>query len=230
MSIAFKEFMHWVDLTCLKDMVTPEDIKSLVEQGLTHQVAALCVWPEHLDWIGSHWQGRKATVVNFPHGHESTKTIQLEIDKILYRHPETEIDYVFPYHNYWAGEKQLALNQCHVIGQHCADHGVKFKVILETGIVQDPHLITVLARQVIEQGADMLKTSTGKTPIGATKAAVAAICLALKETPYTCGLKVSGGIKTFNQGLDYLELITSLLDQKPDASWLRFGCSQVLNE
>jgi deoxyribose-phosphate aldolase len=230
MNISFPELMHLVDLTCLKDKVIKDDIESLVQQGQAHQVAALCVWPSSLDWIGPNWQGRKATVVNFPHGRESTKAIQLEMDKILLHHPGSEIDYVFPYHNYWSGEKHLALNQCHAIGQHCAEYGVTFKVILETGIVKDPSLITSLAQQVIEQGADMLKTSTGKTPIGATKAAVEAICLAIKKTPYTCGLKVSGGIKTFSQAKEYLDLITKLIDKKPEASWLRFGCSQLLNE
>ena len=169
-------------------------------------------------------------MVNFPDGQQSTKDLQLDIDKILYHHPGTEIDYVFPYINYWAGEKDLALSQCHTIGQHCGEHGVKFKVILETGVVQDPSLITPLAQQVMEQGADMLKTSTGKVAIGATKEAVRAICIAIKNAPFTCGIKVSGGIKTYTQALEYLELVDSILGKKPDASWLRFGCSQLLNQ
>ena len=46
MSISYSELMHLVDLTCLKDNVTQDDIKFLIQQGLAHQVAALCVWPQ----------------------------------------------------------------------------------------------------------------------------------------------------------------------------------------
>ena len=226
----YSELMHLVDLTCLKDVVTPKDIAELALQGSLYQVAALCVWPQHLNWIPLDCKLQKATVVNFPDGQQSTIDIQLDIDKIVHHHPGTEIDYVFPYKNYWAGEKHLALNQCHTIGQHCAEHGLKFKVILETGVVDDPKLITTLAKQVMEQGADIIKTSTGKTPIGATQDAVLAICLALKNAPYTCGIKVSGGIKTYSQALEYLAIIDSILGKKPDASWVRFGCSQLVNQ
>lgn len=230
LNLSYNEIMHFVDLTCLKDQVEQSDIISLATQGDKYQVAALCVWPQHLDWIPNDCAIKKATVVNFPHGNEHVIQVQKEIDQILLKHPGTEIDYVFPYQDYWAGNPKKALEHCHTISKHCTEHKVMFKVILETGVVEAPLAIQELAKKVIEQNVDMLKTSTGKTPIGATKKAVEALCLAIKDAPYSCGLKVSGGIKTFSQALEYFELITHILPTTPSHSWLRFGCSQLIND
>ena len=230
LNLSYNEIMHFVDLTCLKDQVALSDILSLASQAEKYQVAALCVWPLHLDWIPLECTRKKATVVNFPQGNEPVTHVQKAIDQILRKHPGTEIDYVFSYQDYWAGNQKKALEHCHTISKHCAEHKVMFKVILETGVVEDPLAIRELAKKVIEQNVDMLKTSTGKTPIGATKKAVEALCLAIKDAPYSCGLKVSGGIKTFSQALEYFELITDILPTTPSHSWLRFGCSQLIHD
>lgn len=220
--------MPWVDLTCLASTVHPHDIQALSKLANIHQCAAICVWPQHLDWIPASCEMTKATVVNFPDGSASSAVVQNEIDQVLAQFPHTEIDYVFPYLAYWSGAQQPALDACATIAKHCAAHQVKLKVILETGYVQDEKKLFDLALRVLELEVDMLKTSTGKQSIGATPAAVTSLCRAIAHSNSPAGIKVSGGIRSLAQAHAYYDLILSIIDRAPDREWLRFGCSQVL--
>ncbi len=49
------------------------------------------------------------------------------------------------------------------------------KVILETGELSDLDTVRAATRLAIDHGADFVKTSTGKTPVSATPAAVRAM-------------------------------------------------------
>lgn len=224
--------MHLVDLTCLKDKdtVIQADIDALVAEAELYRVASVCVWPEHLDMIPKECTIPKTTVVNFPEGDQPLEEVMQAIDDIQKAHPGTEIDYVFPYQQYWLGDKSMALQHCHAIIKQCADYGVNLKIILETGVVQNFVHLQTLASNLIDHGAKMLKTSTGKTAIGATHEAVKALCVTIHNHNQECGLKISGGIQNYSQALDYLDLVLSIIPEKPTPAWLRFGCKQLIND
>jgi deoxyribose-phosphate aldolase len=225
----FQQIMHCADLTCLKDSVIPQDIEDLVEKGMQHQVAALCVWPTQLNWIPKSWNIQKATVVNFPNGNQATKEVMQHIDDILLQHPYTEIDAVFPYQTYLNGMEQKARSFIPAIAEHCLNHGVKLKLILETGALNTAQ-IENLALESIDCGVGMLKTSTGKITIGATIPAVEALCKAIKKRTSTCGIKISGGVRTKTQAESFIQCVMMNLDKTPDPSWFRIGCSQLNDE
>jgi len=220
--------MQWVDLTCLKSAVVPQDIETLSQLATMHQCAAVCVWPQHLSWVPKASSLTKATVVNFPHGHAHSDSVKAQIDQVLQEHPQTEIDYVFPYTDYWSGHEQQAIKACADIAKHCQDHQVPLKVILETGYVQDEEKLLNLAQKILEYPVAMLKTSTGFFSVGATPAAVRAICQAIVKSQSPAGIKVSGGIRSLSQAQNYYDLILSIIARPPNRAWLRFGCSQVL--
>ena len=225
----FQEIMRWADLTCLKDSVIPQDIEDLVEKGIEHQVAALCVWPTQLSWIPKSCNIQKATVVNFPNGNQATKDVMLHIDEILLQYPQTEIDAVFPYQVYLNGMEKKARSFIPEVAEHCLNHGVKLKLILETGALNTPQ-IENLALEAIDCGVGMLKTSTGKIYVGATITAVEALCKALKKRKSACGIKISGGVRTKTQAESFIQCVMTNLDKTPDPSWFRIGCSQLNNE
>jgi|LauGreDrversion4_2_1035121.scaffolds.fasta_scaffold15550_5 deoxyribose-phosphate aldolase len=227
---SYKDIMHYVDLTCLKDEVIKEDIDALVAEAELYQVAAICVWPQHLDWIPKECTIAKATVVNFPNGAEPLEEVLKKIDEIIQKHPGTEIDYVFPYQQYWQGDKAMALQHCQSVIKYCEEQHITLKIILETGVIQNLVHLQTLASQLIDMGATMLKTSTGKTPIGATHEAVKALSITIYNHTHDCGLKISGGIKFYSEVLDYLDLVLSIISEKPHPSWIRFGCSQLIND
>mgnify|MGYP006287731087 CR=1 FL=1 len=228
-SYTFQQIMHWADLTCLKDSVIPQDIDDLVERGIQQQVAALCVWPAQLSWIPSSCKIQKATVVNFPNGHQATKDVMQHIDEILLQYPHTEIDAVFPYQIYLNGMQQKARSFIPAIAEHCLNHGVKLKLILETGALNATQ-IENLALESIDCGVHMLKTSTGKIAVGATIPAVEALCKAIKKRSSSCGIKISGGVRTKTQAESFIHCTMMHLDKIPDPSWFRIGCSQLNNE
>lgn len=225
----FEQIMHWADLTCLKDSVSPSDLDALVEKGLNHQVAALCVWPEHLSWIPQNCGLQKATVVNFPSGNQNVSEVLHHIDDILMSFPNTEIDAVFPYQQYLNGMEKKARLFIPEIAKHCQNHHTKLKLILETGALT-PKQIENIALEAIDSGVDFLKTSTGKIATGATLLAVETLCKAIKYRASDTGIKISGGIKTRRQAESFIQSVTHLLEKNPDPSWFRIGCSQLLDE
>ena len=225
-----ENLFHLLDLTCLKETTTALDIKHLVEEGQKHQVAALCVWPRDLKYIPKDCKIQKATVVNFPSGHQSLEEVILEVETILKQHPHTEIDYVFPYQTYLSGAHDKALQHCQSIATLCHQKGVIIKVILETGLFPNADLIEEAALSIIACGADFLKTSTGKAAIGATPDAVLAICHAIVKSHQDCGIKISGGVKSMCQALTYLEIVHDILPKVPNARWFRIGSSQLVDD
>jgi deoxyribose-phosphate aldolase len=225
--ISAQHIFALLDLTCLKDEVTPEDIQNLAVLAKDWQVAAVCVWPQHLQWLPKDLHIQKATVVNFPKGQQDLAQTLKEIADILQAFPKTEIDYVFDYQSYLQGHQQKAIDDCAEVAKFCHQHQAKLKVIVETGAFPNTKLIEEASVAIILAGADMLKTSTGKIPQGASLEAVEAFCKAIISTQKPCGIKISGGIRSMKQASAYLELIKTYLPHLQD---IRFGCSQLVND
>ncbi|MDE4972094.1 deoxyribose-phosphate aldolase, partial [Francisella tularensis subsp. holarctica] len=74
-----------------------------------------------------------------------------------------------------------------------------FKVIIESGELKTAKLITTVCQDVIDAGADFIKTSTGNTSEGATLAAAQVILETIKSSATRIGFKASGGIRNYNQ-------------------------------
>jgi deoxyribose-phosphate aldolase len=105
------------------------------------------------------------------------------------------------------------------------------KLILETGVLQEPQRITAAARAAVMSGIDFLKTSTGKTPVSATLEAATLLLEVIEEAGGRVGFKAAGGIRTANDAAGYLLLADELLG----ADWatperFRFGASALLDE
>ncbi|MFX7768306.1 hypothetical protein ABTK15_20085, partial [Acinetobacter baumannii] len=82
----------------------------------------------------------------------------------------------------------------------------------------DEQKIYEIACACIEGGADFIKTSTGKIAIGARMDAVEHMLNAIKNMGlkgYTCGLKVSGGIRDAATATQYFTRMQSFLGTTP---------------
>lgn len=217
------------DLTLLDTQANASAIQALTEQGVESGVAALCVYPQHLAWIPKiDCSIKRATVANFPTGNDPQDRVLNTIQQAIIEHDADEIDYVFPYQHYLAGEKQTALSYCHQAYQQTKQYGKCFKVILETGALPSPDYIYELSVDIIKSGCDFLKTSTGKIAIGATPSAACAILQAIQDTKATCGIKLSGGIRTLEQAQQYMNLAQEKIGLTPNKSWFRLGMSRLL--
>lgn len=219
-----------VDLTLLDQLASIEQLQALSVEASQFQVAALCVYPQHLKHLSAPVSINRAAVVNFPSGQASIEAVLSEIDSLAQSKAVQEIDYVFPYSAYLAGDEKLALSHSEQVIQRCKKYGLISKVILETEVFPSRDSIEQLCFSLIEQGCDFLKTSTGTKPVGATIEAASAILNSILVSGQPCGLKISGGIRTKAQALLYIDLAETMLSRSVDASWFRIGTSKLLRE
>lgn len=218
-----------IDLTLLDENATNNSLALLQDKATAHQVAAICVYPKHLAKINA-LSCKRATVVNFPKGNQLLTPLLSDIEKLIDRSHPDEIDYVFPYEDYLTGEKARALHHCREAYLLCKEHHITFKVILETGAFPTPEIIYQLSREIIDNGCDFLKTSTGKIPCGVTPIAAFSLLKAIKDSGSNGGIKVSGGVKTPAQAFFYMELAHYVLNKELNSAWFRIGASSLLDE
>ena len=108
---------------------------------------------------------------------------------------------------------------------------VTLKVIMETGAFGQASELATAAREVIAEGADFLKTSSGRVAKGATLSATAVLLGVLHETGGRAGLKVSGGIREAAAVARYLSLADAIMG--PDwvsPATFRVGSSALLED
>jgi len=227
-----RQTLACMDLTSLNDGDEVEDVLRLCDRAVTPagHVAAVCLWPVFVAIARSNLRGtgvKVATVVNFPGG-------SFDIERTLHQIAEVradqvdEIDVVLNYADILSGNGNRAADHLAACREACGD--TLMKVILETGALAKPALIEKAARIAVDAGADFLKTSTGKVPIGATPSAARVLLEVAGEAPRPVGFKASGGIRDLGAARDYL----ALADEIRGPGWatpasFRFGASGLLD-
>ena len=214
--------LNCIDLT---DLNIKSDINALCEQAVTPHgpVAAVCVYP---DYVSTTWQAlittpvKIATVINFP----GTTALPKDIPQAILD-GAVEIDAVMPH-----DDNGDFVSQCKY---YCGDKAL-LKIILESGEI-DPDCLYQKSLIALEHGADFLKTSTGKTPIGATPEAATIILNAIKQyqskTAKLIGFKASGHIRTLNDALVYVNLVRDILGVDAySPHYFRIGASRLLQD
>ncbi len=222
-----------MDLTDLSDDCTSEKVDALITRALSLPVpvAALCLWPRFVAQAKTRLTGssiKLATVVNFPDGREGVEATRLETREALV-HGADEIDLVLPWRALLEGR---ADNAAHMVRSVRAEMtgGAQLKVILETGELKTEAAIRTAARLALEEGADFLKTSTGKTPISATPEAARILLEEIRASGKDVGFKASGGLQSIEHARLYFDLAEKIMGTgwiKPEH--FRFGASGLLD-
>lgn len=224
-----------MDLTSLNDHDTAQNIIDLCSNAASEygQVAAVCVFPQFietaLDSLQRHnIKGVKvATVTNFPHGKNDPTLAQKETEKAVLIGAD-EVDVVFPYQAFMAGDNKVAADLVQASKEACSDKA-QLKVIIESGKLQSEKLIRHASEICIEQGADFIKTSTGKVETNATLEATEYMLQSIKSSGKKVGFKAAGGIKTLEQANDYIELANKIVGSDwVNSNTFRFGASSLL--
>ncbi len=224
-----------MDLTSLNDKDTDQNIIDLCGNAASEygQVAAVCVFPQFietaLDSLHSHnIKGVKvATVTNFPHGKNDPSLAQKETEKAVLI-GANEVDVVFPYQAFMAGDSKVAADLVQASKEACSDKA-QLKVIIESGKLQSEKHIRHASEICIEQGADFIKTSTGKVEVNATLEATEYMLDSIKRSGQNVGFKAAGGIKTLEQAKDYIALANKIMGPNwVNSNTFRFGASSLL--
>lgn len=224
-----------MDLTSLNDDDSADSIYELCLAACTPfgHPAAVCVYPRFvktaLSTLDEHYarQVKVAAVANFPHGGDHVAAVAREVQAIVAEGAD-EVDVVFPYRAFMKGNEALAAA---LVAQSKAACGKKtLKVIIESGELKQPDLIRRASEITIDNGADFVKTSTGKVPVNATLAAAEIILNTIKASGKNVGFKAAGGVRSVEDATAYLQLAETIMG----ADWIsaktfRFGASGLLD-
>lgn len=224
-----------LDLTSLDDGHDSAGGEAVVEQlcaradGRFGRTAAVCVWPRLAGLARSLLPPdiRVAAVANFPDGSSDTARAVRDAAAIAAAGAQ-EVDVVIPYRDRAAAPALLA-----AVRRECT--GLTLKVILETGELADDATVRQACRIALDAGADFLKTSTGKRPVGATPAAARLLLHAIADaTPAQrarVGFKPAGGIRTVADAAAYMALTADALGAAAvTPARFRIGASGLLND
>jgi deoxyribose-phosphate aldolase len=206
-----RRLLALVDLTSLNDDDDAASTAALAALAATEvgEVAALCIWPRFVPLARAALRGTHvaiAVVANFPGGSADAGAAAAETAAAVADGAD-EVDVVFPYRALLAGDAASGATLVRACRQACAR--ARLKVILETGQLGSAGHIRHAAEVAIDAGADFLKTSTGKTPPGATLQAAAVLLEAIaaaRQRGFAVGFKASGGVRTIAEARSYLLL------------------------
>lgn len=223
-----------IDLTSLNDSDTPEQIEALCRKAVNYKTAAVCIWPRFVGAARGWLQAsgvRLATVVNFPSGEEPVDKVEADIRQAL-ADGANEIDVVFPWRAFLAGDRagpELLLQRARI-----ATGGKTLKVILESGAFPDQKRLAEAGQLAVRNGADFLKTSTGKIPAGATLEAARTLLQVILESgrgvDHPLGFKASGGIRDVATAKAYVALAEEIMGKGwVSPAHFRFGASGLID-
>jgi len=227
--------LRCLDLTSLNDADSAEDVVRLCARADAPcgPVAAVCVWPRFAALARARLPAHiaVAAVANFPAGGVDVQPALNDAQQIANAGAQ-EVDVVLPWRALLAGDAGAAAQVLQAVRRATA--GLKLKVILETGELHDDDMIDRAARLALDCGADFLKTSTGKTAVGATPRAVERLLKAIvddDDARNRVGVKASGGIRTVADAMPYIALCAQWLGQDAlQPPRFRIGASSLLND
>lgn len=192
----------YIDHTLLKPEATKEQIKKLCEEAMQYDFKSVCVNPTHVAYTKELLQESSVlvcTVIGFPLGANTAKVKAFEtLDAIA--NGAQEIDMVINIGAVKEGNYELVKSDIQTVVE--AADGVLVKVIVETCLLTEVEK-TKMCQIVIEAGAQFIKTSTGFSTGGATKADIA---LFNENIQGKIQIKASGGVRTIE---DAKTMITS---------------------
>lgn len=240
---ALRKYIGLIDLTSLNSADTSSKILGLVEKVNNFNmafpkypsVAAICVYPNFAKLLKSSLkvENVKIAVVAgaFPSS-QSFKEIKMAECRMAVENGADEVDIVLALNKFLDRKYEETKSEIRDIKAVIGDKHLK--VILETGVLKEKHLIDCAAEIAIEAGADFIKTSTGKIEPAATPEAAYIMCQQIKKyyetTGKRIGFKPAGGISTPKEAALYFAIVENVLGEE----WLtpqffRFGASRLAN-
>lgn len=224
-----------IDLTTLNDNDTDEIVIELCKKAKTEfgNVPAICIFRQFIPAAKKYFQEHNlavkiATVTNFPHGGDDLALALRETQEAIDLGAD-EVDIVFPYKALMAGNQAIGAEMIKKAKEIC---GTKvLKVIIESGVLQTPELIALASDISIANGADFIKTSTGKVAVNATLDATEIMLNSIKKSGRNCAFKAAGGVRLVSEAKDYLDLTAKIMGKEwINSTNFRFGASSLLGD
>ncbi len=248
----YKKCFGIMDQTTLANDDTPASVKAMIEKvnGLAVAYpdwplpASCCVYPNFASIVAETRQDPALHVTCvagcFPTS-QSFLEVKLHEIELAVRGGADEIDIVLALNSFLAGDYEKAGAEIKAaracIDKVAAELGrpVILKVILETGLLQTPENIADASFLAMENGADFIKTSTGKVKVNATPLAAYVMCESIKKyyeaTGKKVGFKAAGGIASALDAVCYWTIGQTVLGEEwMNKELFRFGVSSLANK
>ena len=196
-----KEILARCDHTLLAQTATWEEIKAICDDGMKYQTASVCIPPSYVkrakDYVGKRLQ--ICTVIGFPNGYNTTAVKCAETADAL-QNGADEIDMVINLGDLKDGNDEKILAEICALKKLCGDKILK--VIIETCLLTEDEKLR-MCKIVTASGADYIKTSTGFSTGGATRADVT---LMRANVGKDVKVKAAGGIADLQDAEDFIAL------------------------
>ncbi len=185
-----------------------QDIAEHARMCAENGVASMCVRPSDVRLAAEKLAGSGvpvSVVVGFPHGANRPEVKALEA-RLAIEDGAREIDMVINVGKLLSGDVDWVRRDIEAVVAEAKPRDVLVKVILETCFLDDAEVVR--ACKIAEAaGADFVKTSTGfgednKRSKSATPEVIA---LMLNTVGPTMGVKASGGVRSWETAVGYLE-------------------------
>lgn len=246
-----KKCFSMMDLTTLKSNDTVQTVQALVKKVNRLESewpdyplpASVCVYSNFASVIAQTRTSKDVhvTVVSgcFPSSQSFLEVKVRECEMAVEAGAE-EIDIVLALNAFLEGDYDTAAAEIRAmraaIDAAAQKQGRKviLKVILETGLLYSPEKIACASFLAMENGADFIKTSTGKVDVNATPMAAYVMCQCIARFYQTTGIKVgfkaAGGISNAGDALVYYSIVSAVLgDEWLNKDSFRFGVSRLGN-
>ena len=197
------EVAKTIDHSVLKPFATGKDVIEGCNMCRARKVYAFCVRPCDVALAARELKGSGVAVcavVGFPHGSNRSEVKALEAELAI-DDGAVELDMVMNIGKFLAGECVYVQNDIAAVVTRAKPRGVLVKVILETCWLS-PAQIAEACRIAEAAGADFVKTSTG---FGDGPATPEAIDIMIQTVGETMGVKASGGVRTWETAVGYLD-------------------------
>ncbi len=238
-----KKLFSLIDLTSLHTIDTVEEIRAMVEKVNDFNnhfpdytnVAAICVYPAMVPTVKEYLKVPKVSIASVVGSFPAAQTfieIKIAETKRVIKEGAKEADMVISVGKMKNCKYQEVFDEIQAMKEACGE--THLKVILESGILDDPQLIRDASILALEAGADFLKTSTGKEKPAATLGAVYVMTQTIQEyyskTGKKVGIKPAGGISNGKEAIGYLAVVKhNLGDAWVSPSCFRIGASSLAN-
>lgn len=187
-----KEIAAMIDHTLLKADAKKEQIEKLCAEAKQYHFASVCVNPTWVKFASELLAGSDTvvcTVIGFPLGATTPETKAFETNNAI-ENGAKEVDMVINIGALKDGNDQLVEADIRAVVDAAKGRALT-KVIIETSLLTDEEKVRACHLSV-KAGADFVKTSTGFSTGGATKADIE---LMRKTVGPNIGVKASGGVR-----------------------------------
>ncbi len=195
------ELARHMDHTCLKATATPEMIDTLCREAREWAMASVCVPPAYIREARARLRNtevRVGTVIGFPFGY-TAPSVKLVEAKTARQHGAEELDVVLQLGRFKGGERRGVEEELRSIVK--ATPELTHKVIIECPSLTEEEMHAAV-QIVLSAGAAFVKTSSGFGPNGAR---LEDVQLLVEEAAGRLQVKASGGIRTLEDALAFIE-------------------------